>query len=85
MITVTVIPVDGQSYQAAFLDPLRLQDWYNLIHTDIVEVLNIEGDQEMILDEEGLLKKSDINSAASMIALRDIYGIAVLQPKGTMR
>lgn len=45
-----------------------LEELYEIIETDMVEVISISKDSIMIMDEEGKLKGKDVNEEATLLA-----------------
>lgn len=73
----TIKPANGSDF--------TLEELYNLIGCDLIEVVSLDGDKIMIVDEEGLLKGSRINHEASAICLAHIVGNAVFCPSDMLK
>jgi hypothetical protein len=88
---VKVFKVDGTVETKTLDRPPTLQDYYNWIGCDMIQLLETLTGEEMVIDEDGKWKDdAAINEAASALYGSDLHGdfivgTAVVQPPGTLK
>lgn len=84
----TLICPTGETFPVAPRDPAvgyTLDELYDHLNADVIEVVPIVGGNILIIDEEGGLKALPWNKMASQFAGCCIRGFALLAAEGNLR
>jgi len=75
MINITVIPVDGQPHYKTLNGSLKD---YQTIIDGYIEVVKVSSYEQLLVDEDAIMKNKNVNRIASVLAKKRILGTAIL-------